>query len=312
MSAADALELLLDPASRVVGRVTVPEGLTVAQTLETLAEGTDIPLEQYQAAAKDVGALGPARLRAGPARGLPVPGDLRRRARARRRPQVLTQMVDRFEQAAETVDLVAGAERARLHAVRDRHRREPHRARGRARTTSTRKVARVVYNRLEQEIPLGIDASVLYGVGKTAGGEVTAERPGGRDAVREPPPAPGCRRRRSPRPARRPCEGALDPGRRRHPLLRAGLQGRHDRSSPTTTRSSSTSATGRAPRASSEPRAARPSSAARSRTRCRPRLHRAAYAALGLRLDVRRRRLRRGRPAGAARRPRRRRGPGCR
>ena len=58
MAAADALELLLDPASRIVGRVTVPEGLTVAQTLETLAEGTDIPLEQYQAAAKDAGALG--------------------------------------------------------------------------------------------------------------------------------------------------------------------------------------------------------------------------------------------------------------
>ena len=36
------------------------------------------------------------------------------------------------------------------------------------------KVAQVVYNRLDQGIPLGIDAAILFGVGKTAGGELTA------------------------------------------------------------------------------------------------------------------------------------------
>ena len=34
-------------------------------------------------------------------------------------------------------------------------------------------VARVVYNRVEQGIPLGIDAAIAFGVGKTAGEELT-------------------------------------------------------------------------------------------------------------------------------------------
>jgi UPF0755 protein len=51
MRASDAFELLLDPASRVLGRVTVPEGYTVPQTLEALAAGTEIPLADFEAAA---------------------------------------------------------------------------------------------------------------------------------------------------------------------------------------------------------------------------------------------------------------------
>jgi len=172
MAAADALELLLDPASRVVGRVTVPEGLTVEQTLATLAEGSDIPLEQYQAAAKDVGSLGLPEYAQGQLEGFLFPAtyDVEPGTTAA---QVLTQMVDRFEQAAQTVDLVAGAERLgytpyEIVVVASLIEREV------KKDDEYPKVARVVYNRLEQGIPLGIDASVLYGVGKTAGGEVTA------------------------------------------------------------------------------------------------------------------------------------------
>jgi UPF0755 protein len=172
MRAADALELLLDPSSRVVGRVTVPEGLTVAQTLETLAAGTDIPLEQYQAAAKDVGSLGLPDYAQGQLEGFLFPAtyDIEPGTTPT---QVLSLMVDRFEQAAETVDLVAGAERLgytpyEIVIVASLIEREV------KKDDEYPKVARVVYNRLEQGIPLGIDASILYGVGKTAGGEVTA------------------------------------------------------------------------------------------------------------------------------------------
>ena len=172
MSASAALELLLDPSSRVVGRVTVPEGLTVAQTLETLAAGTDIPLEQYQAAAKDVGALGLPDYAQGQLEGFLFPAtyDIEPGTTAT---QVLAQMVDRFEQAAETVGLVEGAKELGLTPyevviVASLIEREV------KRDDEYPKVARVVYNRLEQRIPLGIDASVLYGVGKTAGGELTA------------------------------------------------------------------------------------------------------------------------------------------
>ena len=172
MSAASAFELLLDPASRVVGRVTVPEGLTVEQTLETLAAGTDIPLEQYQAAAQDVGALGLPEYARGQLEGFLFPAtyDIEPGTTAT---QVLTSMVDRFEQAADSVGLVEGARELgyspyEIVIVASLIEREV------KHDDEYGQVARVVYNRLEQDIPLGIDAAVLYGVGKTAGGEVTA------------------------------------------------------------------------------------------------------------------------------------------
>ena len=173
MSAAGALDLLLDPASRIVGRVTVPEGLTVAQTLDTLAAGTDIPLEQYQRAAEDVSALGLPSYAQGQLEGFLFPAtyDVEPGTTPE---EVLRLMVDRFEQAADTVGLEAGAAELGLTpyevvVVASLIEREV------KKDDEYPKVARVVYNRLEQEIPLGIDASILYGVGKTAGGEVTAE-----------------------------------------------------------------------------------------------------------------------------------------
>ena len=172
MSAEAAFELLLDPASRVVGRVTVPEGLTVGQTLETLAAGTDIPLEQYQAAAQDVAALGLPDYAQGQLEGFLFPAtyDIEPGTTAA---EVLTQMVDRFEQAADSVGLVEGAQELgytpyEVVIVASLIEREV------KRDEEYGQVSRVVYNRLEQDIPLGIDAAVLYGVGKTAGGELTA------------------------------------------------------------------------------------------------------------------------------------------
>ncbi len=172
MSASGALDLLLDPTSRVVGRVTVPEGLTVAQTLETLAAGTDIPIEQYRAAAKDVGALGLPPYAQGRLEGFLFPAtyDVEPGTNAR---SVLSSMVDRFEQAADKVGLVERSQALgytpyQVVTVASLIEREVRK------DDEYAKVARVVYNRLEQKIPLGIDASVLYGVGKTAGGEVTA------------------------------------------------------------------------------------------------------------------------------------------
>ena len=81
MSAAAALDLLLDPASRARSRVTLPEGVTLADALQRIADTTEVPLKQLAGRGGQAGGPGPARLRRGPGRGLPVPGDLRRRAR---------------------------------------------------------------------------------------------------------------------------------------------------------------------------------------------------------------------------------------
>jgi UPF0755 protein len=168
MKATDAFERLLDPASRVLGRVTIPEGYTVPQTLEALAEGTEIPLADYQAAAEgDPAALGlpdyaeglegflfPATYEVEPGTGAA---------------EVLAMMVGRFTQAAETVDLEARAaelgitpyEAVTVGSLIERESRLDE---------ELPMVARVVYNRLDQDIPLGIDAAILFGLGRTSGG----------------------------------------------------------------------------------------------------------------------------------------------
>ena len=83
MSGQAALDLLLDPAARLLSRVTLPEGLTVQQTLERLAEETGTPDGGAPGRGRRPGRAGPARLRGRPARGLPLPGHLRLRARRR-------------------------------------------------------------------------------------------------------------------------------------------------------------------------------------------------------------------------------------
>jgi UPF0755 protein len=58
MSARSALDALLDPASKLEHTVVVPEGTATADVLQSLSEGTEIPLADLQAAAADIGSYG--------------------------------------------------------------------------------------------------------------------------------------------------------------------------------------------------------------------------------------------------------------
>lgn len=59
MRAADALAALNDPANRYLGeRVTIREGLWKSEVFAALSEATGIPVEDYEAAAEDVEAIG--------------------------------------------------------------------------------------------------------------------------------------------------------------------------------------------------------------------------------------------------------------
>jgi UPF0755 protein len=168
MSAADAFERLLDPAARVLGRVTIPEGYTVAQTLDALAKGTEIALEDYQAAAQEPAALGLPAYAQGNLEGFLFPATYEVEP-GMRAADVLTLMIARFTQAAETTGLAQRAaelgispyEAVVIGSLIERESRVDE---------ELPKVARVVYNRLDQGIPLGIDAAVLYGLGRTSGG----------------------------------------------------------------------------------------------------------------------------------------------
>ncbi|MFB9236699.1 endolytic transglycosylase MltG [Plantactinospora siamensis] len=58
MRAADALTLLLDPKSRVVNGVTIPEGSISLAIYDQLAKATKIPVDDFKKAARDPVALG--------------------------------------------------------------------------------------------------------------------------------------------------------------------------------------------------------------------------------------------------------------
>lgn len=171
MSAVSAFELLLDPAARMVGRVVVPEGRNVEQTLEILATGTGIPLADFQAAAADPGALGLPDYAQNQLEGFLFPATYEIEPESTAT-DVLVKMVDRFKQAAETVGLVEGAQELGLTPyevviVASLIEREV------KFDDEYGQVARVVYNRLDQGIPLGIDAAIAFGVGKNAGEPLT-------------------------------------------------------------------------------------------------------------------------------------------
>ena len=172
MAAAQAFDLLLSPEARVVGRVTVAEGLTVPQTLQVLADSTDIPLAQLQAAAKDTRALGLPAYAKGRLEGLLFPATYEVEPGSTA-VQVLRSMVERYRQAAETVGLEARAKELgrtpyEVLIVASLIEREVRF------DDEYGKVARVVYNRLDQDVPLGIDAAIAFGVGKPAGQELLA------------------------------------------------------------------------------------------------------------------------------------------
>jgi UPF0755 protein len=168
MSAAAALDLLLDPSSRLRGRATIPEGSTVQQVLAILAKNTELPAADLQAAAKNPAALGLPPYANGKLEGFLFPAtyDIEPKMTA---VEVLTMMVDRFKEAAAGGGL---EERAQALGI------TPYQAITVASLIEREsrvdeeypKVARVVYNRLERREPLGIDAAILYGLGRTSGG----------------------------------------------------------------------------------------------------------------------------------------------
>lgn len=58
MTASDALDMLLDSTNDAGTYVTIPEGLRMTQIFDILSEDTGIPVEDFEAAAKDYTALG--------------------------------------------------------------------------------------------------------------------------------------------------------------------------------------------------------------------------------------------------------------
>jgi UPF0755 protein len=168
MSAEAALQRMLDPDSMVTNAVTIPEGYTVDQTLRQAAAQSDLERSDLERAAGQPRRLGLPEYAGSDLEGylFPATYELPPNATAR---SLLRMMVDRFEESAARFDLEREAralgmspeEVVTVASIVQREARHP---------GDFPKVARVIYNRLDQGMPLQMDSTVHYAVGKT--GEV--------------------------------------------------------------------------------------------------------------------------------------------
>jgi UPF0755 protein len=165
MSGQAALDLLLSDESRLLSRVTIPEGLTVARTLERIASETGRPIEELRAAAEDPVALGLPAYANGQPEGylFPATYDVEPDDTAA---DILGRMVQQYNRVAgdlqlETRAAALGRTPAEIVTIASMIQSE-------TRLDEERPdVAQVVYNRLTQGIPLGIDATLAFGLGKS-------------------------------------------------------------------------------------------------------------------------------------------------
>ena len=164
MKATLALELMLDPKSKLLSRVTIPEGTTVERTLQLIAKNvSDVPLASLREAAKNPAALGLPSYAKGRLEGFLFPAtyDFEPGTSA---VEILSTLVAEFEVRAARLGIEEGAAALKI---------TPYEAliiaslvEGETGDASDRgKVARVVYNRLKLPMRLQFDSTVKYAYG---------------------------------------------------------------------------------------------------------------------------------------------------
>ena len=159
MSGEGALELLLDPESRVQSEVTIPEGLRIDDTVDRLVEATEIPRRDFEQALDDPASLHLPSYAEGSAEGFLFPATYAFDPGATAT-DVLRALIQRYKQAARESGLESGAEaagytpREALTVASLVHAEVAVRDFGKA--------SRVVRNRLDQGMNLGFDSTVNY------------------------------------------------------------------------------------------------------------------------------------------------------
>lgn len=161
LPAIDALRLLINPGeSRVRVQFTIPEGLRLTEQVDALAAGTKIPKAQFQAALKKPKNLGLPKYVGNNPEGVLFPETYELTAEATAT-STLKQMVNQYKAMTKQLELEAQAKRLKrdpydLLIVASIIEKE-------VRASGDRpKVARVLYNRLDQGMPLGLDSTVIY------------------------------------------------------------------------------------------------------------------------------------------------------
>lgn len=158
MSAAEAVSVLVDPKNRITSSVTIREGLWAKEIYAELSKQTGIPVADYTAAAKDGAALGLPAAAKGNVEGYLFPASYSfdpGTSAKDQLAQLVGQSVKRLnalgvpEDRMEHVVTVASLVEAEARHPEDRP-----------------KVARVIENRLAKNMPLQLDSTVNYAVGK--------------------------------------------------------------------------------------------------------------------------------------------------
>jgi len=179
MSAAAVLDILTDPSQILTTQVTIPEGLRVVDILDLLAEHTDFGRAKFEKVLESPDKLGLPEYAGGNPEGYLFPSTYAFGPDATPA-TMLRAMVDRWQQAADEADLEGAAQRLGY---------TPHElmtvaslAEAEGRGDDMPKVARVIYNRLENVGTAGtigrlqIDATVAYALGEDLGVALTAEQ----------------------------------------------------------------------------------------------------------------------------------------
>ncbi|TAK69541.1 MAG: endolytic transglycosylase MltG [Actinomycetota bacterium] len=164
MSGTAAVAAMLDPASRDIDKLVLPEGLRLSQSVTAAAKATGLAESDLTAALRNPAKIGlPSWAGSNPEGFLfPATYELAPGADAT---AVVATLVRRFGQAAAETGLVAGAAARGV---------TPYEAlivaslvQGEGVVGDYPKVARVIYNRLAKGMPLQLDSTVNYALGTT-------------------------------------------------------------------------------------------------------------------------------------------------
>ncbi|GAA4241174.1 endolytic transglycosylase MltG [Actinomadura meridiana] len=164
MSSAAAMSLLLDPKSRAGNQLSVPEGKRAIEIYELLSKKTGIPVKDFQAAAKKPESLALPEYAKGKVEGYLYPGryDLDPNGTAE---QILKQMVARYNEEAQNLDLVGKARAAGMKPATVITLASLVQAEG-GKPSDLPKISRVIYNRVKKGMKLQFDTTVLYALNK--------------------------------------------------------------------------------------------------------------------------------------------------
>jgi UPF0755 protein len=162
MEASLAYALLLNPKNLVQITVTIPEGWRLSQIVAWLGDKSGIAAGAYDQVLKNAAQLSLPGYAGGKPEGYLFPATYEVLPHETAL-GVLAGMVQRFEQEAAAVNLPAAARQVHLTQGQVIIMASLVQAEG-GRLSDYPKIARVIYNRLAQGIPLQLDSTVLYGL----------------------------------------------------------------------------------------------------------------------------------------------------